>query len=159
MRLQNIKILEEDGMCSIGQVNTDNQTEATLELVPFFNTSKTEGSPSEEDIETGYQLFHAIVYCPTAVIKLFRFIDQLLSNERERTIIQTVVNLFQSGAINDQTSFTLAKKFYFVLASTLNLQFGNILLATSTKAQLQAMIWNDWPFFCLLYTSPSPRDS
>ena len=73
--------------------------------------------------------------------------DQLLSNESTRTIIQTSVNLFQSGIITDQTSFSLAKQFYHVLASTLDLQYGNVLLATSTNAQLQAAIRNDWPFF------------
>ena len=30
---------------------------------------------------------------------------------------------------------------------TLNLQYGNILLATSTNSQLQSVIDNDWPFF------------
>ena len=39
------------------------------------------------------------------------------------------------------------KEFYGALAKTLDLQYGNILLATSTKAQLQAVIDNDWPFF------------
>ena len=81
------------------------------------------------------------------VFKLYTFIDQLLSNETSRTIIQTIVNLFQSGAITDKTSLTLAKQFYNVLASTLDLQYGNILLATSTNAQLQAVKKNEWPFF------------
>ena len=33
------------------------------------------------------------------------------------------------------------------LAATLNLQYGNILLATSTKSQLQAVRDKDGPFF------------
>ena len=33
------------------------------------------------------------------------------------------------------------------LAATLNLQYGNILLATSTKSQLQTVRDNDVPFF------------
>ena len=45
------------------------------------------------------------------------------------------------------TSFGLAKEFYFVLASTLQLQYGNILLATSKKSEIQTVITNDWPFF------------
>ena len=39
------------------------------------------------------------------------------------------------------------KVFFHVLAKTLDLQYGNILLATSSKPQLQAVIDNDWPFF------------
>ena len=58
-----------------------------------------------------------------------------------------MVNLFQSGVLQDRTSFTQAKEFYLVLASTLQLQYGNVLLATSTKSQLQTVIDNDWPFF------------
>ena len=80
-------------------------------------------------------------------MKLFTFLDELLSKESSRTIIQSIVNLFLSGSIKDRTSLSLAKEFYVVLASTLNLQFGNILLATSTRSQLQTMIDNDWPFF------------
>ena len=34
-----------------------------------------------------------------------------------------------------------------VVASTLQLHYGNILLATSTNKHLQAVIRNDWPFF------------
>ena len=33
------------------------------------------------------------------------------------------------------------------VADTLNLHCGNVLLATSTRSQLQSVIDNDWPFF------------
>ena len=127
-------------MCSISQIKPQNQKGAVSQLFTNVNANPTEGPPFEEDIKNGYELFQAIVYCPRMVIKLFRFVDQLLSSERSRTIIQTSVNLFRSGVITDETSFTLAKQFYFLLASTLNLQYGNVLLSTSTKAQLQAVI-------------------
>ena len=51
------------------------------------------------------------------------------------------------GMVKDGRNFILAKEFYFVLASTLDLQFGKILLATSTKSQIQEVIDKDWPFF------------
>ena len=41
----------------------------------------------------------------------------------------------------------MAKDFYIELAAVLDLQYGNVLLATSTKAQLQNVIDNNWPFF------------
>ena len=140
----NIKILEEDGVCSMGQVKPQNQIEAFSKLASYESPNKTEGQPSDEDIKTGYELFQAIVYCPKMLIKFFRFVDQLLSVESSRTIIHTFVSLFQSGAITDKTSLTLAKQFYHVLASTLNLQYGNVLLANK---HLQTVIRNDWPFF------------
>ena len=94
-----------------------------------------------------FELFHAIVYCPSNVFQLYRFTDHLLSTESSRTIIQSLVNLFQSGVLKDRTSFTAAKEFYLALASTLQLQYGNVLLAMSTKSQLQTVIDNEWPFF------------
>ena len=81
------------------------------------------------------------------VIKLFMFVDELLSTQSSRTIILTFVNLFRSSDITDVTSFVLAKEFYFVLASALQLQYGNILLATASKSEIQSVIDNDWPFF------------
>ena len=132
--------------CNVCKVLPNNQKGAFLKLVTL-NTNPTDGPPSDEDIKIGIELFQTVVYCPTMVMKLFRFVDQLLSRESSKTIIHTLVNLFQSGAITDKTSFTLAKQFYFVLASTLNLQYGNVLLTTSTNAQLQAAIRNDFPFF------------
>ena len=53
----------------------------------------------------------------------------------------------QMEAIRDEAIFLLAKKFYKVLASTLNLQYGNVLLATSANSQLQTVLRNGWPFF------------
>ena len=96
----------------------------------------------------GYELFNAVVFCPPRMVfRTYQMIDQLLSVETPRTIIQTIVNLFQTGVITDKTSYTLTKQFYNVLASTLGLKYGNILLATSTNAQLQAVKRDDWPFF------------
>ena len=147
-KVQNIRILENVDMCSIERVRPMKQKAAFSKLVSYVNMDKVDGTPLEEDIKIGYNLLHAIVYCPAAmVIKQFRFIDQLLASESSRTIIHSYVNFFQPGATTDETSFTLAKQFYFILASRLNLQYGNVLLATSTKAQLQAVIRNDWPFF------------
>ena len=79
--------------------------------------------------------------------KLFTFIEQLLSNETPRTIIKSIVLLFESGTATDETSFNLAKQFYHVLTSTLDLQYGNIQWATSTASQMEAVIRKDWPFF------------
>ena len=135
-------------MCTLGQVKPENQIKAFSILDALgANTTNVEGPPSDEDIKTGFKLFNLIVYCPTVTIKLFRFVNQLLSSESSRTIIQSFVNLFQSDELRDETTFTAASKFFYVFASSLNLQFGNVLLATSTNAQLQDMIRNDWPFF------------
>ena len=41
----------------------------------------------------------------------------------------------------------MANEFYFVVASKLNLQYGNVLLTISTKEQMQEVLDNNWPFF------------
>ena len=116
-KLQNIKIFDEDGMCSMEQVKPENLEKvfSSLKLVLNVNMNTTDEPLTDEDIRTGYRIFHAIAYCPIMVLKLFRFIDQLLSVESSRTIIQTFVNLFQSEAIRDETIFLLARQFYKVL--------------------------------------------
>ena len=103
-------------------------------------------SITQEDKVTGFEIFHAVVYCSSSLsfdFKLFSFVDQLFSLESPRTIIQTFNNMFNSGVVQSAHMEDL----YFALATTLRLQFENILLATSTKSQLQTVINNGWPFF------------
>ena len=89
-----------------------------------------------------------LVFCtPKIVSKTHMMIDKLLTEVTSRTLIQTIVNLFQHGSIADRLTFSLARQFYEVLANTLDLQYRNILLATLTNAKMQAVILNNWPFF------------
>ena len=146
-KVNNISILMDEGICSMDQIRLEHLNDVFPKLVPFKESTEHVKSPKEEDVETGLDLFHAIVYCPSMNIKLFQFVDKLLSNESSRTIIHAIVNVFRSKVVQDRTSITQLNMFYGVLAKTLDLQYGNILLATSTKAQLQSVIDNDWPFF------------
>ena len=146
-KVNNISILMDEGICSMDQIRLEHLNDVFPKLVPFKESTEHVKSPKEEDVETGLDLFHAIVYCPSMNIKLFQFVDKLLSNESSRTIIHAIVNVFRSKVVQDRTSITQLNMFYGVLAKTLDLQYGNILLATSTKAQLQTVIDNDWPFF------------
>ena len=140
-------IAEVDEMCFMGHIKADYQEYVFSEMMSNASTGKLSGEPSEDDIETGYELFYAMVFCPTMTFKLYTFIEQLLSNEAPRTIIQSIVLLFESGTVTDETSFNLAKQFYHVLTSTLDLQYGNIQWATSTASQMEAVMRKDWPFF------------
>ena len=146
-KTQNISSLLDDNVCSLDQIESDDLHSTFPKLVLFIGAEEMEGPATADDVKTGLEIFHAVRYCPTLVIKLFRFLDELLSTQSSRTIIQTFVNLFRSSDITDTTTFGLAKEFYFVLASTLQLQYGNILLATASKSEIQYIIDNDWPFF------------
>ena len=118
-------------------------------MVSLDTRGESKGPVTNDDIVMGFELFHAIVYCPPLMMtKLFRFVNELISTESSRTVIQTMVNLFQSGVMKeDMASFALAKEFYLVFAQTLQLQYGKVLLATGSKSQIQAVLDNDWPFF------------
>ena len=138
-------------MCLMKQVKTGQcRYDIFSKVLSNVNTSQIEALSAYDifDFEIGYELFQAAVFCPpSTVFELYLFIERLLSNETSRTIIKTIVHLFQFQAIRDETSFALAKQFYHVLAPYLNLQYGNVLSATSSIEQMQHYIRNDWPFF------------
>ena len=141
-------IPEVDKMCALGQIKTEYQESAFSELISNTNLTERSGEPSAKDIETGYELFHVIVYCLPIVFKMQTFINELISKATSRTVIQTIVHLFQSRTfMKEKASLKLAKQFYQVVATTLGLQYGNILLAISTLAQLQMAKQNESPFF------------
>ena len=148
-KVQNIRTLENHNpmyeICSMEQA----KPVYWEDMVSFVTREETKGPVSYDDIVMGFEHLHAVVYCPPLmVIQLFRFVNDTLSFESSRTVIQTMVNLFQSGVMEeDKTSLTLAKEFYLILANTLQLQYGKVLLATGSKSQLQTVIDNDWPFF------------
>ena len=146
-KIQHINILEEPRRCSMDQIKYGYLEGSFSQLVSFVEEKDQKEPLTDMDVNTGFEIFHAIVYCPVKDLKLFRFVDRLLTLETSRTIIQTIVNLFHHHVIKDPRRYMLTKKFYLRLAATLDMQYGKVLLASSTKAQLQAVIDNDWPFF------------
>ena len=146
-KMENVSILMKPGVCSDEQISTSQINETFPEMASYNKKEDLGGLITAQDILTGLELFHSIVYCPVMDIKFYSFVDRLLMEENSRTIIQTFVNLFQPGVVTDPKRFKLAKEFYMALAATLNLHYGNVLLATSTRSQLQTVIDKDWPFF------------
>ena len=147
-RLQMINMTHADHMCLMGQIKENEQSHIFSKIISNVKRGKVSGETSDKDILFGYDLFNAVMFCPPAIVsKTYNMFDQLLSVETSRTIIQTIISLFQSKVIKDDITFNLIRQFYLVLAKTLDLQYGNILLATSTTAQMKTVIWNKWPFF------------
>ena len=146
-KMQSISILEGKDICTTDQINSGYLDRSFPNLVSLVGGGNLEGLATDKDVMTVFKLYHMIVYCSVMDIKLYRFVDHLLSSESKRTIIQSYANLFHSGVLKGTTSITLAKVFYMDLATTLKLQYGDILLATSTKSQLLDLIENDEPFF------------
>ena len=136
--------LEEPGICSFDQVQPELINEFFAHLLSRADNSTLErAATTNEDLGFGFELYHSIVFCPT---KLYFYVDRLLSYETSRTIIHSYVNLFHSKVIKDKATIRLMNKFYDVLSATMGLEYGNILMATSTKSQLRAVFDNEWPF-------------
>ena len=100
-----------------------------------------------EDITTGYMIFSAMVYCPESTLKIYQFLNSLISTQSPRTIIQAIVNTIQSGDIKELENRKFVNQFYLELDKIFHFQLGKILLATSTPSQLQDMLAKGWPFF------------
>ena len=106
---------------------------------------------SEEDFETGFLLFAAIIYCPESVTELFelyQFLTNLVANETLRTILQATVNTIKAEpeVIEESLNKKRLNNFYLALETTFNLQFGKILLATASKEEIQMIMDKEWPF-------------
>ena len=105
---------------------------------------------TKEDIETGFMLFSALVYCSEPVA-LSQFLHSLLSTQSPRTIIQSTVNTIQSALLRENKNKDRVNQFYLALDKIFHFQFGKILLATSTPTQLQNIIKEGWPYFFHFY--------
>ena len=126
---------EDDYKCSMKQLKSAYRYGVFSKVFANASTITSRVHITDVDIETGYELFHAVLFCPPSkVFKLYTFIDKLLSKETSRTIIQTVVHLFQSDDVPDETILNLAENFYKIMVSTLDLQYSSIMLAMSTKS-------------------------
>ena len=108
--------------------------------------TKSMGSVTEEDITTGFMMFSAFVYCSESV-PLFQFLHSLLSTQNPRTIIQATVNTIESVVFDENENRMRMNQFYMALDQILHFQLGNILLATASPSELQAMIAKDLPYF------------
>jgi len=134
-KMENISILEEEKICWFKQIQSESLVDVFSKLVSLVDKEEMEEpAVTEEDVRTGFDIFQIIMYCPSPmVVKLFRFLDGLVSSETSRTIIQSSVNLFQSGVLKDMESFEMARNFYFLMASTFDLQYGNFFACSFQK--------------------------
>ena len=111
-----------------------------------LNITKGMGSVTEEDIESGFMIFSAFVYCSESVA-LSKFLHSLLSSQSPRTIIQATVNTIESVVLDENKNKERLNKFYLDLDQIFHFQLGKILLATASPSELQAMIAKDLPYF------------
>ena len=102
---------------------------------------------SEQDLKAGFAVFSATELCSNTPKNLYKFFSELLSRDTPRTILRTLVNTIRSGSVKTYSDKMLLNKFYTSLDRVMNLTYGNILLASSSKEDLKQMMDRSWPFF------------
>ena len=140
------EFIQYTSMCSRGQVMIGFYPKVFDEMKITVNGKEDSTAVTDDDIETGYMLFSAIVYCSEPVA-LSQFLHNLLSTQSPRTIIQATVNTIQSGNLKEVFNRDRINQFYIALDKIFHFQFGKILLATASSSDLEAMLAKDWPFF------------
>ena len=137
--------------CMGGQIKPEyfKTTFQQIDLGNYENMTNN-NSITSEDIETGFSMFSAIVYCSES-LALSQFLHSLLSTQSPRTIIQATVNTIESGDIIEADNRKGMKNFYHALDKIFKLQFGKILLATTinyarSDTFLKLMLSGDFPY-------------
>ena len=137
--------IEYTTMCSHGQVESEHYS-TIFNLINVSVISDSAKTPiTDEDVNTGFMMFTAIVYCSEPVA-LSQFLHSLLSTQSPRTILQATVNTIQSDKVKEKTR-QLLNEFYQNIQNTFNLQHGKILLALSSASELESMIAKNRPYF------------
>ena len=134
-------------MCLYDQVRTDYYKTlfAGITLGVSLNVGQT--SIINEDVQTGFMVFSAVIFCPENTFKLYQFLHSLLSTQSPRTIIQATINTIESDTIMDQSDRKLLNQFYLSLKRIFDFEYGKILLATSSLSELKGMLAKNWPYF------------
>ena len=131
--------------CSRGEVNIKS-VGYILDIIDFrLSVVPNVSSVTNEDIETGIMIYSVIVYC-SEPIALSQFLHSLLSTQSPRTIIQATVNSIQYFRFEEQANRIRISQFYQALDKMLHFQLGKILLATSSKEQLEDLMAQDLPW-------------
>ena len=101
-----------------------------------------------EDFHNGAKIFFATIFCPNSLsLKLLGFFQRMVKSQSPRSLIKIVVDTIQSGDINNRESKKSVNELYLALEKEFDLQYGRVLLALSSKAELEVMLSKGWPFF------------
>ena len=140
------KIFQYSKMCLGSQVNIIYYPTVFDSMGFIMTDAPSSVLVTDEDIETGFMMFSAIVYCSEPVA-LSQFLHSLLTDHSPRTIIKATVNTIQSNVIKTQMTKTMMNQFYLALDKVIHFEFGKLILATSSPEQVMNMLDNDRPYF------------
>ena len=144
--LNNSKLSSEDHYCSSGQLKYNDDFFAELEEAIKPITALT--SFQNNDFDLGFMIFVAMTFCPQRTsIRFLIFFNDLIATQSPRVIMKTLVDTIQSGVINIRETKKGLNDLYLALEEEFDLQYGKVLLALSSKGELEDMLDKEWPFF------------
>ena len=110
-----------------------------------FVYDEVEGLLSEEDLETGFMLFYAVVYCnDMTFMKLYKFVNDLVTTENPRTILKGLINTMETEEGKGPVTKYKLEQFYMVLKNIFNLKYDNIILASKSVPQPELLFFKQY---------------
>ena len=99
---------------------------------------------NDDHISIGLELYYQNIFCPVEVMKLYDFLQDLLSHETPRAIIQGVMNTIVSPKVKSSLSKNLLTDLYHTMDTLFNIQMGKIMLAIKSLDEIKNT--KEWVF-------------
>ena len=109
-------------------------------------TDVFDSNTTDEDLETGFELFSWLIFCPEELQLLHQFHVELLATKNVQTILQTTVNNMKSGKIKEKSNVEIVKKFFSELDKIVSTDLGKIVLALSSKKDIEQVLEDNMPY-------------
>ena len=150
-----INLVREDGLgqvmkeyflpsfCSRSAQYTLRRQNLLLSMLDSLIGNQTSEIITDDSMKKGLAIYAVTVFCSNTQKQLFVFFSDLVSRETPASIILATVNTIKSSYRRDYSDKLLLNMFY----ETLNLNYGKILLATSSMEYIKTMKDYDFPFF------------
>ena len=130
------------GRCTYNQMDglsKDNIFKELGDSQPFNDSIVT-----SDDIEDGLVLYSLLMFCPQEML-VEKFLQNLVFTENLPTLLQATVNTIMSKYLAPQVK-KVAGDFFLKLRQKFNLKFGEVLIASSSLAQMRTMMNLEMPF-------------
>ena len=138
-----LKIKQFSGLCFNGQLESEERSNIFDELLSLAE-GEEEYNLIDQDFKTGFSIFTTARLCDRIKMKLNKFLLSLFSIESPRTILKTMVSLFESVDIKDKS---ILRDLFLALDSVFHMQYGKVLLALASLEDLGRMVDAGWPYF------------
>ena len=146
--LNNEKITWESRYCYEGQLRETASEHFFGDLEISVKSMESSASLKNEDLYMGAKILFAMKFCPPQMsLRLLIFFKEMFKSQSSVSIIRTIVDTIQSGILEDEDSRSKLNELYLVVEEEFDLQYGKVLLALSSKEQIEELLGKDWPFF------------